>query len=162
MVGEGLATILVCLTAGAALTAFLSIGLRRGFLQGVFDGSPHGTEQGTRSLEALSAELYRQKQEVDAVLDCAPAPIILLDEQARALRANRAAEKLADCEAGGLLGLHAGKAIRCANAATGDGCGFHAQCTCCSIRSAVTATLHTGERISSPHRVGAVEEQGRA
>ena len=80
--------------------------------------------------------LRRQNAELDAVLENAPAIMILVDEQVRVVRANHAAARLTGRGPDDLQGLLAGQAIACINACKGEGCGRNPECGSCGMRAA--------------------------
>jgi len=100
-----------------------------------------------RKVRKRARALRRQNAELDAVLENAPAIMLLVDDQVRILRANHAAASLTDRAPEDLAGLLGGEAIHCVNAARGDGCGRNLECQTCSIRGAVTATVQSGRPI---------------
>ncbi|NTW35640.1 MAG: response regulator, partial [Syntrophobacteraceae bacterium] len=102
-------------------------------------------EQKTKTLQGLTADLERQKTELNTILESASAAIILVDERARVTRANHAAAKLTERRRENLVGLAAGEAIHCINASAGDGCGSNPECSGCGIRRSLISTLQTGQ-----------------
>ena len=90
-----------------------------------------------QKVRSRTRALRRQNAELDAVLENAPAIMILVDEQVRVVRANHAAARLTGRGPADLQGLLAGQAIACINACKGEGCGRNPECGSCSIRSTV-------------------------
>ena len=118
---------------GAAI-AMLLLTLGVAGLVGSARSRQDALEQKVRS---RTRALRRQNAELDAVLENAPAIMILVDEQVRVVRANHAAARLTGRGPADLQGLLAGQAIACINACKGEGCGRNPECGGCSIRSTV-------------------------
>jgi PAS domain S-box-containing protein len=89
-----------------------------------------------RKVRSRTLALRRQNAELDAVLENAPAIMILVDEQVRVVRANHAAARLTGRGPDDLQGLLAGQAIACINACKGEGCGRNPECGSCGMRAA--------------------------
>ena len=96
-----------------------------------------------RKIKKRTRVLRRQNVELDAVLENAPAIMLLVDDQVRVVRANHAAARLTDRAPGDLAGLLGGQAIQCINACKGDGCGRNPECNACSLRNAVQKVFQT-------------------
>ena len=118
----------------AAAIAMLLLTLVVAGLVGSARSRQDALEQKVRS---RTRALRRQNAELDAVLENAPAIMILVDEQVRVVRANHAAARLTGRGPAELQGLLAGQAIACINACKGEGCGRNPECGGCSIRSTV-------------------------
>jgi len=96
-----------------------------------------------RAQEALA----RSEHQLALVFDHVPVMTILVDEERRIRRANRAAR--AAYGDGDIAGLRTGEAMRCAHAFDDPkGCGFGPACETCGIRNLILDTVRTG----SEHR----------
>jgi len=81
-----------------------------------------------------------------AVFENAPVVMILLDEDRRIKKANRAATESLGRTTDGITGLSGGEAFRCLNALDDPkGCGFGPRCMECMIRNTVLDTFQTGK-----------------
>jgi PAS domain S-box-containing protein len=124
--GVGLAALLLTLVV-AAMVGFLST----------------RQEDLERKVSKRTKVLRRQNAELDAVLENAPAIMLLVDDQVRVVRANHAAARLTERAPEDLAGLLGGQAIQCINACKGDGCGRNPECKTCSLRNAVAEVVQT-------------------
>ena len=94
--------------------------------------------------------LRARERELSAIYENAPIMMLLVDEERRVRKANRAA--LDSAERGGdeMMGLRAGEALRCIHAIDDPaGCGYGDSCNSCVVRTTVLDTFRTG---STYHR----------
>ncbi len=92
------------------------------------------------------AEHSRQEVELAAIYDHTPLMLLLLDSDARVLKANRAVAERAGRPPAALAGIYCGEVLQCAHAASDpQGCGRGPDCAACSVRQAVQETLATGQ-----------------
>jgi PAS domain-containing protein len=78
-------------------------------------------------------------------LDDFPYPVIVVDENLRAVAANKAMAERLGTSSEELVGLKGGEALECLYARQPGGCGSTLHCKTCAIRNSVTATFETGE-----------------
>ncbi|HVP39676.1 MAG TPA: PAS domain-containing protein [Candidatus Saccharimonadales bacterium] len=74
-------------------------------------------------------------------LDRLPAPVVVVDGDARILGANRAAREMFPGAAEDLPGPRVGDALECVHAREPGGCGGTVHCRSCAIRNLVADTL---------------------
>lgn len=91
----------------------------------------------SRYREAQQA-LRASQAELEAILTSAPVPIMLVDEALIVRRTNKSTEDTLQLKEGS---VRPGMVLGCVLATTGDGCGRHPECSCCSIRRMVIRTL---------------------
>ena len=91
--------------------------------------------------------MLRREEELSKVYDSAPAIMIVVDEDQRIRRANRAAvEASHGASATAIAGLRGGEAIQCVHALDHPkGCGFGPACDTCGIRNMVLDAFRTGK-----------------
>ncbi len=98
--------------------------------------------------------LEQNKRELEAIYDSAPLVMILLDEDRRIRKANRAAVQGTAIPADDIIGLRGGEALKCVHSVDDPrGCGFGVACDSCIVRNTVLDTLRTGaqhHRVESP------------
>ncbi|MGQ9605268.1 MAG: ATP-binding protein [Thermogutta sp.] len=84
-----------------------------------------------------------------AILDAAPAAMILLTENGAVEQINRVAEHLGGLDAAQWLGHQPGDGLCCVHAAAApDGCGTGVACKDCPIRGAINTVLQTGRSVN--------------
>ncbi|MBI5521598.1 MAG: PAS domain S-box protein [Desulfarculus sp.] len=130
------------------------------------DGSLFPVEVSIRQVE-LGGERYRQsfirdiserqraqqalaksEAELSAIFHGAPVMMILVDQDRRVVKANRAALEGSGRGEEGALGLRGGELLRCLQVADHpQGCGFGPACQQCQVRDAMQHTLDTGQPI---------------
>ncbi len=89
--------------------------------------------------------LEKQQQELSAIYENTPTPILLVDKERKIRKANSAAIKTAGREYEEVLGKRGGEALRCIHALDDpQGCGFGEACRQCAIRNTILDTYHTG------------------
>ncbi len=111
-------------------------------------GDEEQNDGATRLTEAGLAEQAIQANEatLSAIFRNAPAAMLLLDENRRVLRMNRAAEEVLGGAGSDMEGLAFGNAIRCVHALDDSkGCGHGLPCGHCPIHQTVHATFDTGQ-----------------
>lgn len=98
--------------------------------------------------------LYKSEAELSAIYNNAPIIMILIDEDRRLLKANRAALELADRDLEQAVGLRGGELLKCVHAWDDErGCGFGLDCQACVLRQTAISTLATGKphfRVEAP------------
>lgn len=77
-------------------------------------------------------------------LDRLPAPVVIVDGDARVIAANRQLAGLAGKERDDLLGQLMGDVMECAHGRLPEGCGKTEHCFACGLRLAVRRTLEEG------------------
>ena len=88
-------------------------------------------------------ELIRRERQLAVVYDSVPVVMVLIDQDRRIRRANRAAIDAAGCAE--VNGMRGGEALRCLHALDApQGCGFGSTCAACGIRNMVIDTLGSG------------------
>ncbi len=89
--------------------------------------------------------LTHSEKELSVVYDSAPVIIIVVDEDRRVRRANRAARRAHSGDDVDVVGLRGGEVLRCVHTLEHpEGCGFGPACESCGIRNLVIDTLKTG------------------
>ena len=108
-------------------------------------------------------ELVRRQQELTLVYDSAPVIMIVVDEDGRIVRVNRAAVEAAHRDnCGEMVGLKCGPAMRCIHAFDDpEGCGFGPACQTCEVRKQVGDTLRTGNVHHREEHQVVVEHDGK-
>jgi signal transduction histidine kinase/DNA-binding response OmpR family regulator len=90
--------------------------------------------------------LQESQRELATIFDSGPVAMILVDQDRKVRKANRAAIALSDRPAEEMLGLRGGEALRCLHSLDGPkGCGFGVACDGCAVRRTVLDTYETGE-----------------
>ncbi len=80
------------------------------------------------------------------IFDCAPLMMIVMDEDRRIHKANRAAVDFLQKPMGEMIGLRGGSVFGCLNSVEDEkGCGFGPHCGSCVIRNSVLSTYRSGE-----------------
>jgi PAS domain S-box-containing protein len=95
----------------------------------------------------VAEEALRDSQsELSIVFDNVPVAMMLVDQERRVRKANRAAIKFSGHQADEMTGLRAGEALRCIRSLDDPrGCGFGPSCSECVVRRAVLYTIETGK-----------------
>jgi hypothetical protein len=109
-------------------------------------------EQRARDLEQEAVEwrqakrvLSEKQMEISAVLEKAPLIMMLVDQDRRVKKVSAALAEFAGREAGEMLGLRGGEALRCIHRLDDpEGCGFGPACKECTVRRVVLDTFKTG------------------
>jgi PAS domain S-box-containing protein len=90
--------------------------------------------------------LKESQREFATMFDSAPVAMILVDQERKVRKANRAAIAFSERPAEEMLGLRSGEALRCLNSLDDPrGCGFGASCDDCAVRRTVIDTYETGK-----------------
>jgi PAS domain S-box-containing protein len=98
-------------------------------------------EAACRPAEGASKESQRKLR---AVFENAPVAMILVDQERRVQKANRAAIEFADRPVEEMIELRGGEALRCLHALDDpQGCGFGSSCSECTVRRVVLDTFET-------------------
>jgi PAS domain S-box-containing protein len=109
--------------------------------------------------------LQESQREFATMFDSAPIAMVLVDQDRRVRKANRAAVAFGDRSAEEMIGLRGGEALRCLNSLDSpEGCGFGSSCDRCAVRRTVLDTHETGEsynqiEASLPFARGEAREQ---
>ncbi len=103
----------------------------------------------TRYREAQQA-LRASQTELEAILASAPVPIMLVDEGLMVRRTNKSTEDTLQIQEGS---VRPGMVLGCVLASTGNGCGKHPECSCCSIRRMVLKTLQDNYRCNGDETI---------
>lgn len=91
------------------------------------------------------AALQSSQAELTAVYENAPVMMLLLDEERRVVRVNRAAREFTGRSEAELLGCLSGGVLGCLRALDDPrGCGYGSDCTLCPLRQAIHDTQTTG------------------
>ena len=93
----------------------------------------------------VQSDLSMREAEISAILDSAPMLMLLVDQDRRVVKSNRAAADFAGRGVADMIGLRAGEALRCLNSLSDGGCGSGPVCNLCLIRNTVIDTLETGQ-----------------
>jgi PAS domain-containing protein len=84
--------------------------------------------------------VHELKDESTAIVDAIPLPVLVVDEDLRIFRANRAAGDLLDRSPESFMRMRGGDALECINATESDeGCGSTPACANCVVRTSVEA-----------------------
>jgi PAS domain-containing protein len=95
----------------------------------------------------LADQVADKENYLRSVLDAIPMPVMVMDEEARILDHNRAAEKIVGIDRDTVLYQPAGEVMHCLNSAyPAAGCGQSEQCRDCVVRNSIAAVMK-GERI---------------
>jgi len=106
---------------------------------------------GRKTTELL---LEKQQQELSAIYENTPTPILLVDKDRKIRKANAAALKAAGRDYDDMLGTRGGEALRCIHALDDPrGCGFGEACEKCAVRNTIMDTYNAG----TPHKQVAAE-----
>ena len=90
--------------------------------------------------------LLESQLEISAILDNAPLKMMLVDQDRRVKKVNRALVEFVGREEEELLGLRGGEVLRCIHHLDDPkGCGFGPACETCTVRRVVLDTFETGE-----------------
>ncbi|MBN1814181.1 MAG: PAS domain-containing protein [Anaerolineae bacterium] len=90
--------------------------------------------------------LQDSQNEFFTVFDNAPVVMILVDQERRVRKVNRAAIEFSNRPAEEMIGLRGGEALRCLRSLDDPrGCGFGPSCDNCVVRRAVLDTCETGK-----------------
>ena len=81
-------------------------------------------------------------------LELFDAPVLLVDDDARVMAANRLALTLADRSVEIMNGRFCGDVLACVNAILENGCGKTRLCPDCTFRNSVTETYTTGRPVT--------------
>lgn len=81
-------------------------------------------------------------------LELFDAPVLLVDDDARVLEANRLALSLAGKSAAAVCRQYCGDVLECVNACLENGCGKTRFCPDCIFRNSVTETYTTGRPVT--------------
>jgi PAS domain S-box-containing protein len=93
----------------------------------------------------LELELRESRAELAAIFDSTPTLMILVDQERRVRKINRAAMETANRPAEEMLGRRGGEALRCIHALdVPAGCGFGPACQTCTVRRVVLDTFEKG------------------
>lgn len=125
------------------------------------------------SVQVIVTDISRQKrvesdfrakeQELAAIYENAPIIMILVDEERRVHKVNRAGVECAGRPPEKMIGLRGGEALKCIHAADHPaGCGFGEFCQKCTVRNAVLDTFAHG---NAHHRIEGslmIERDGNA
>ncbi len=117
--------------------------------------------------ERKRAEENIQKaySELSAIYQNVPILMIIVDQERKIRRANRAASEFANRSIGEMEGLRGGEAFRCLHALSSSaGCGYGPFCETCTIRQVILETFKTGRTYSGieaklPILIGEKEEE---
>jgi PAS domain S-box-containing protein len=104
-------------------------------------------EAETRKARKRAEEALRESQgELAAIFNNAPVAMMLVDQERRVRKANRAAIEFSNRPAEEMIGLRGGEALRCLHALDDpQGCGFGPSCDDCMVRRVVLDTFETGK-----------------
>ncbi len=115
--------------------------------------------------ERKTAELIleKQQQELSAIYENTPNPMLLVDKDWKIRKANAASVKIAGRSRNELVGIGCGDALHCIHA-TDDprGCGYGDACRQCVIRNTIQDTFRSGtsrKQIAAEMRLG---KEGRS
>jgi PAS domain S-box-containing protein len=98
----------------------------------------------TTCKQANSA-LRDSQVELSAIFNSAPLIMVLMDQERRVRKANRAAVESVGRPVEEMIGLRGGEALRCLNSLDDPrGCGFGPSCEMCVVRRTVLDTFETG------------------
>jgi PAS domain S-box-containing protein len=90
-------------------------------------------------------KLKQSELELTAIFDNSPLLMILLDEETKILKVNKATETATGMTSEEIIGMRGGEATRCIHHLdVPEGCGFGPFCQDCAIRNTVLDTLQTG------------------
>ena len=93
-------------------------------------------------------ELQERERQLTAILTGSPIPMFVVDSEVVVTQVNPSVESFTGREAGQLIGLRAGEAIRCLHSLDDpDGCGYGPSCKTCRVRGSVNETLNEGREI---------------
>jgi len=113
-----------------------------------------GTVADVTERKRAAFEMQKSEAELSAIYNNAPIIMILIDEDRRLLKANRAALELVDRDLEQAVGLRGGELLKCVHAWDDErGCGFGLDCQACLLRQTATSTLETGKphfRVEAP------------
>jgi PAS domain S-box-containing protein len=111
----------------------------------------------------IEQELTEQKELLSAIYRNAPLMMMVVNNERRLQQVNGLATQFANRDAGEMLGLRGGEALRCMHVLDDPrGCGFGEFCQQCVIRNTVLDTLETGEthlQMEAPYYFKADENQ---
>jgi PAS domain S-box-containing protein len=114
-------------------------------------------EKRTGELTRANKALERSERELSAIYDSAPLMMMLIDEERRVRKANRAAVEGTDTHLDAMIGLRGGEVLKCVHVVDDPrGCGFGLDCESCTVRKMVLDTLSTGEahyRVEGPIQI---------
>ncbi|MFO7839716.1 MAG: PAS domain S-box protein [Desulfosalsimonadaceae bacterium] len=99
--------------------------------------------------ERKTAELIleKQQQELSAIYENSPNPMLLMDKNLQIRKANTAALRAAGRSRNEILGMQAGEALRCIHVLDSpSGGGFGKPCENCILRNTILDTLQSGRR----------------
>ncbi len=101
-------------------------------------------EKKTKRKEEVSHE--RVLAELSAIYDHMPIPLLLVDEDRRVCRVNKAVAEFAQRSKKEMIDLHWGEALRCLNYFKApEGCGLGSACKECPVQKAVLDTFEDGK-----------------
>lgn len=93
----------------------------------------------------MEQRLKQSELELSIIYEHAPVVMILVDEDRRVVKYNRAATEFTRRTENEVIGLRGGEAIRCLNSLDDpNGCGYGPSCKVCVVRNTVVDTLETG------------------
>ncbi|MFC1836109.1 PAS domain S-box protein [Thermodesulfobacteriota bacterium] len=122
-------------------------------LQKAHDELEKRVEERTAELARANEALQHNERELSAIYHSAPLMMILLGQDHRILKANRAAVEGAGIHLPEVIGLRGGEFLKCVHAMDDPrGCGFGVDCESCVLRNTLLNTFKTGK---AHHRVEA-------
>ncbi len=135
------------LAVTAAFGLFCLLVLRTRLLNQRLQKSITDLKDQTEIAREMALEVLRQNAELAAILENAPAIILLVDEHGRLVRANKDTATLSGFAPEDLTGMLTGQVLNCLNASIGKGCGHTPQCENCTIRITFMGALRDGRSI---------------
>lgn len=87
-------------------------------------------------LDGVSLENYIEKFDL---------PVLIVNEDARILAANRLAQQTIDKPIRDMIGSHAGNVMECAHARLPEGCGNTVHCLGCTIRNTINEVTKSND-----------------
>ena len=119
----------------------------------IFESSVHPSRSGlivfARDItkrKKLDDKILKLEKELGAMYKNVPVILLLVDEERRVRKANKAALQFANRLEGEINGLRGGEALGCLySIADPKGCGFSLNCKACGVRNTVLDTFKTGK-----------------
>ncbi len=114
--------------------------------------------------ERKTAELIleKQQQELSAIYENSPTPMLLVDKNFKIRKANTAAIHAAGRSRDTILGMQSGEAMRCVHAhESPNGCGSGKACKHCVLRSTVLDTIQSGRSHKQLSAELSLQQEGR-
>lgn len=110
------------------------------------------------------AALHAEMKKLDAVFECAPIAMLVLDDKFNIIWANSALSTLVGAKSSiHLLGDRPGRALQCAHEAQdARGCGFTTNCAFCPLRRGITSVLACGKPLHGEELTVDLNRNGRS